>query len=447
MNLPAAQVEQETLVVGLGTTGLSVIRHLLACGQRLAVTDTRENPPGLAELDQIEGAASAWVGPLSTLDATCWRTIVVSPGVPVSLPELQAARAAGCELVGDVQLFVHAARQPLVAITGSNGKSTVTALAGELLRALGLRVAVGGNLGPPALELLGDDPEVYVLELSSFQLETTRDLGAASAAILNISADHLDRYPDMEAYLTAKMRILQGARHTVLNRDDDRLRPLCRSSTGPSFGLNPPPGPHDFGVVEVAGEPWLARGDDALLPVADLALHGRHNWLNALAALALVWPWVEDPRPLFPVLRSFTGLAHRSQRVRSHHGVDFIDDSKGTNVGATLAAIRGVTGPLVLIAGGQGKGQDFAPLADALVGKARGVILLGADAPQIAQALNGAVPLRLVTSMEEAVSVAAEWAQPGDTVLLSPACASLDMFSSFAERGERFARAVRELDT
>ncbi|HSM27816.1 MAG TPA: UDP-N-acetylmuramoyl-L-alanine--D-glutamate ligase [Thioalkalivibrio sp.] len=447
MSLPAAQVEQETLVVGLGATGLSVIRHLLACGQRVAVTDTRENPPGLDALNRIEGAASAWAGPLSALDAARWRHIVVSPGVPVSLPGLQAARAAGCELIGDVQLFVRAARQPLVAITGSNGKSTVTALAGELLRALGLRTAVGGNLGPPALELLRDDPEVYVLELSSFQLETTSDLGAASAAILNISADHLDRYPDMDAYLTAKTRILQGARQVVLNRDDDRLRPLCPSSTGPSFGLSAPPGPDDFGAVEVAGEPWLARGEDLLLPAADLALHGRHNWLNALAALALVWPWVEDPRPLLPVLRTFAGLAHRSQRVRSYDGIEFIDDSKGTNVGAALAAIRGVTGPLVLIAGGQGKGQDFAPLADALVGKARCVILLGVDAPQIAQALNGAVPLRLVTSMEEAVSVAAQWAQPGDTVLLSPACASLDMFSSFAERGERFARAVRELDT
>jgi UDP-N-acetylmuramoylalanine--D-glutamate ligase len=447
MTLPAAQLEQETLVVGLGATGLSVIRHLLARGQRAAVTDTRENPPGLAELNRIAGAAGAWMGPLSRLDPTGWRHIVVSPGVPVSLPGLQAARAAGCELIGDVELFVRAVRQPLVAITGSNGKSTVTALAGELLRALGLRTAVGGNLGPPALDLLGDDPEIYVLELSSFQLETTRDLGAASAAILNISADHMDRYPDMDAYVAAKTRILHGARQTVLNRDDERLQPLLRTCAGPTFGLNPPPQPDAFGVVEVAGEPWLARGGCALLPAAELALHGRHNWLNALAALALVWPWVDDHRPLLPVLRTFAGLAHRSQPVRCLDGVDYIDDSKGTNVGATLAAIRGVTGPVVLIAGGQGKGQDFAPLAEALVAKARGVILLGVDAPQIAQVLNGVVPVRLVTSIEEAVSVAAEWAQPGDTVLLSPACASLDMFSSFAERGDRFVRAVGELGT
>ena len=447
MNLPAAQLEQETLVVGLGATGLSVIRHLLASGQRVAVTDTRENPPGLAELNDIEGAAGAWVGSLSTLDPTRWRHLVVSPGVPVSLPGLQAARAAGCELIGDIELFARSARQPVVAITGSNGKSTVTALAGELLRALGLRAAVGGNLGPPALDLLGDDPEVYVLELSSFQLETTSDLGAASAAILNISADHLDRYPDMNAYAAAKIRILQGARQTVLNRDDERLRSLSRTCAGTTFGLSPPPQPDAFGVLEVEGEPWLARGECALLPAAGLALHGRHNWLNVLAALALVWPWVDDFRSLLPVLSTFAGLSHRSQRVRCHDGVEFIDDSKGTNVGATLAAIRGLTGPLVLIAGGQGKGQDFSPLADALVAKTRGVILLGVDAPQIAQALNGVVPLRFVTSMEEAVSVAAEWTQPGDTVLLSPACASLDMFSSFAERGERFARAVRELDT
>jgi UDP-N-acetylmuramoylalanine--D-glutamate ligase len=447
MNLHAAHLEQETLVVGLGATGLSVVRHLVALGQRVVVTDTRENPPGLEELKRIEGATSAWIGPMASVVPAHWRHIIVSPGVPVSMPDLQAAKAAGCELIGDIQLFLRAARKPVVAITGSNGKSTVTALAGELLGALGVRVAVGGNLGRPALDLLGEDPEVYVLELSSFQLETTSDLGAASAAILNISPDHLDRYPDIDAYFAAKMRILQGARHAVLNRDDDRLRPLCLASTGASFGLGPPPGPHDFGVVEVAGEPCLVRGDRALLPAAELGLHGRHNWLNALAALALVWPWVEDHRPLLPVLRAFQGLAHRSQRVSCREGVVYVDDSKGTNVGATLAAIRGVIGPLVLIAGGQGKGQDFAPLAEALVGKARGVILLGVDAHQIAEALNGAIPLRIVKSMEEAVAVAAEWAEPGDTVLLSPACASLDMFSSFSERGEHFARAVRELCT
>jgi len=335
--------------------------------------------------------------------------------------------------------------RPLIGITGSNGKSTVTALTGELLRALGLRTAVGGNFGPPALDLLAHEADVYVLELSSFQLETTHDLGAASAAILNISADHLDRYPGMEAYIAAKARILAGARQVVLNRDDPALAGLAESRGAVSFGFGPPPGSEDFGIMDVDGEPCLVRGAAPLLAAADLGLRGRHNWLNALAALALVWPWVDQPDPLLPVLRTFAGLPHRSQLVGRRAGVDYIDDSKGTNVGATLAAIRGVAGPLVLVAGGQGKGQDFAPLADALVGKARGVLLLGVDAPLVANALSGSVPVRMVASMEEAVAAAAQWAQPGDTVLLSPACASLDMFANYAERGDRFAAAVREL--
>lgn len=441
----AAAKQTDTLVVGLGATGLSVARHLAARGEAFAATDTREAPSGLARLAEIPGAATAWAGPLATLEPARWRRIIVSPGVPVALPELARAAASGAEILGDIELFARIAQRPVLGITGSNGKSTVTALAGALLAAQGQRVAVGGNFGTPALDLLGEDAELYVLELSSFQLETVHSLAAASATILNLSADHLDRYPDLASYAAAKARILNGARRIVLNRDDPVVVRLGAGRDAVSFGLDEPPGPEDFGILERGAQPWLMHGATPLLAAEDLALRGRHNWLNALAALALCWPWLADPARWRPALEAFTGLPHRSQPVGRYREVDYVDDSKGTNVGATLAALRGVAGPLILIAGGQGKGQNFAPLADALVGKARGVLLLGADAAAIAQALNGAVPVRIVASMEEAVAGAAEWAEPGDTVLLSPACASLDMFLNYADRGQRFAAAVRGL--
>ncbi|MBS0001574.1 MAG: UDP-N-acetylmuramoyl-L-alanine--D-glutamate ligase [Thioalkalivibrio sp.] len=447
MSETAAITKPDTLVVGLGATGLSVARHLAGRGEAFAITDTRDAPAGLARLAEIPGAESRWAGPLAALDPGVWRRIVISPGVPVALPELERAAAAGAEIVGDIELFARSVRQPVLGITGSNGKSTVTALSGALLEAQGRRVAVGGNFGTPALDLLDEDAELYVLELSSFQLETTRSLAPAGAAILNISADHLDRYADLEAYAAAKARILRGAQRIVVNRQDPVVAGLAAGRGAVTFGLDEPAGPEDFGILELGGQTWLARGATSLFPTAGLFVHGRHNWLNALAALALCWPWLEDPARWQPALGGFVGLPYRSRPVARHRDVDYVDDSKGTNVGATLAAIRGVAGPLILIAGGQGKGQDFAPLADALVGKARGVVLLGADAPAIAQALNGSVPVRIVDSMEEAVAGAAQWAQAGDTVLLSPACASLDMFANYAERGDRFAAAVRGLGT
>lgn len=446
MSDSAANMPRDTLIVGLGATGLSVVRHLVAQGERFAVTDTREAPAGLARLSEIAGSDNAWAGPLAKLEPGRWRRIIVSPGVPAALPELERAAAPGAEIVGDIELFARLARRPVLGITGSNGKSTVTALAGALLAADGHRVAVGGNFGTPALDLLDQEAELYVLELSSFQLETTYSLAASSAVILNISADHLDRYADLSAYAAAKARILQGARRIVLNREDPVVVRLGAGRDTVSFGLDEPPGPDDFGILERGAEPWLVRGATPLIAARDLALHGRHNWLNVLASLALCWPWLENAPRWRPVLQTFAGLPHRSRPVARRRGVDYVDDSKGTNVGATLAAIRGVAGPLILIAGGQGKGQDFAPLADALVGKARGVLLLGTDAPAIAQALNGAVPVRIVATMEDAVAGAAAWAEPGDTVLLSPACASLDMFASYADRGERFATAVRGLE-
>lgn len=441
----AANSLSGNLIVGFGETGLSVARHLAARGESFAVTDTREVPAGLVRLAQIPGAEGAWAGPLSKIDPGRWQRVIVSPGISKALPILNRAVANGAELIGDIELFARSARRPVIGITGSNGKSTVTALVGELLRALGQRVAVGGNFGTPALDLLESNPDLYVLELSSFQLETTCSLRAASAAILNISADHLDRYPDMTAYVAAKARILKGAERVVLGRDDPSLMALGEARHAVTFGSGPPSQPSDFGILDLNGEAWLAQGATPILAARELGLQGSHNWLNGLSALALVWPWVEDPASFIETLRSFTGLPHRSQWVARHAEVDYVDDSKGTNVGATLAAIGGISGQVILIAGGQGKGQDFTPLADALAGRARGVVLLGIDAPAIEQVLLGSVPVRRVDSIEDAVAKAAAWAQPGDTVLLSPACASLDMFTSYAERGERFAAAVRGL--
>ncbi|WP_017942783.1 MULTISPECIES: UDP-N-acetylmuramoyl-L-alanine--D-glutamate ligase [unclassified Thioalkalivibrio] len=443
------QSNGDNLIVGLGATGLSVARFLRARGLPFALTDTRAAP---AALDSGEPwLQDAWAGPLDTLDATGFARIIVSPGVALEHPVLQQARAAGARLTGDIDLFAEQATAPVIAITGSNGKSTVTALVGELLRAAGWQVAIGGNYGTPALELLDAAPELYVLELSSFQLERSDTLAPAAAAILNISPDHLDRYADLDAYVRAKARILDRAERGVLNREDAWLREIAlpESLKVISFGLDAPPGAADFGVRPAREDgPDLVRGDEVLLAAQRLRLRGQHNWANALAALALAWPWIDAGEPrarALAALAEFAGLPHRSQWIAEVGGVDYINDSKGTNVGATLAALRGTPGPLVLIAGGQGKGQDFAPLADYIPGKVRGVVLLGEDAPAIARALASVVPVQRVDDMASAVAQAAAWAEPGDTVLLSPGCASLDMYANYQARGDDFARAVREL--
>ncbi|MFO7954021.1 UDP-N-acetylmuramoyl-L-alanine--D-glutamate ligase [Thioalkalivibrio sp.] len=439
----------DNLIVGLGATGLSVARFLRAQGQSFALTDTRAAPVALEAAEAW--LEDAWAGPLDDLDATGYARIIVSPGVALEHPVLQQAGAAGARLTGDIDLFAERATAPVIAITGSNGKSTVTALVGELLEAAGYYVAVGGNFGTPALDLLEQAPQVYVLELSSFQLERSEALAPAAAAILNISPDHLDRYADLDAYVRAKARILDRAECGVLNRDDAWLREIAlpRGLQVISFGLDTPPGAGDFGVRPSREDgPNLVRGDEILIAVHRLRLRGQHNWANALAALALAWPWLEPGAPrarALAALAEFAGLPHRSQWIAQVGGVDYINDSKGTNVGATLAALRGTPGPLVLIVGGQGKGQDFTPLADYVPGKVRGVVLLGEDAPMIARALASVVPVQRVGDMTAAVAQAAAWAEPGDTVLLSPGCASLDMYENYRARGDDFARAVREL--
>ncbi|SDX06921.1 UDP-N-acetylmuramoyl-L-alanine--D-glutamate ligase [Thiocapsa roseopersicina] len=440
----------KTLVVGLGKTGLSCVRYLRSQGIATAVTDSREHPPGLQQLRDEMPEVAVFVGGFEPEAFAAAARLVVSPGVPISDPLIRDAMARGVEVVGDIELFARAAQAPICAITGSNGKSTVTTLLGQMAAAAGQRVSVGGNLGEPALGLLDSSVERYVLELSSFQLETTFSLGADVAVVLNVSADHMDRYPDLDAYAQTKGRIYRGARVAVVNRDDPIVAAMPRDADLEiGFTLGGPTG-SDFGLRVHDGAHWLCRGTQPLMPASEVRIPGMHNLANALAALALASGCGLPMEQSCTVLRRFSGLPHRSELVAERDGVRWYDDSKGTNPGATVAALEGLippgsTGRAVLIAGGEGKGADFAPLRSAVKRTARAVVLIGRDAGLIAQALDGEVPLWEAVSMQDAVARAAAIARPGDTVLLSPACASFDMFESYEHRGRVFAEAVRGL--
>lgn len=435
------------VVAGLGTTGLSVVRYLHAQGYRVAVTDSRIHPPGLADLP--EGVDCA----LGGLDEALLRQagrIILSPGIAPQDPAIAAAQAAGVPVVGDIQLLREATEVPIVAITGSNAKSTVTTLVGQMAADAGRRVAVGGNLGRPALDLLGDDPELIVLELSSFQLETTSNLRAAVAVVLNLSEDHLDRHGSMIAYHAAKHRIFQGCARVVYNRDDVLTRPLVPDATPMvGFGLSAP----DIGqyglLPDEQGKTCLARGRERLLRADQLKIQGRHNLANALAALALGEAVGLPMDSMLQTLQQFAGLKHRCQYVDEQDGVRFYNDSKGTNVGATLAAIEGLGamleesgGKVTVILGGVGKGQDFSPLAAALRRYGRLAVLIGEDGPRIGHAIGNAVATETAVDLAEAVQKCRQGSVPGDVVLLSPACASFDMFKDYSDRGEQFVQTV-----
>ena len=437
------------IVVGLGKSGMSLVRFLAKQGVSFAVADTRDNPPELATLRQDYPQVEVRCGELDVEFLCRADELYVSPGLALATPALQQAAARGVKLSGDIELFARNAKAPIVAISGSNAKSTVTTLVGEMAAAAGKRVAVGGNLGTPALDLLDDSVELYVLELSSFQLETTDQLGAEVATVLNVSEDHMDRYSGLPAYHLAKHRIFRGARQVVVNRQDALSRPLIGEGLPCwTFGLNTPDF-HGFGLREENGEKYLAFQFDTLMPVRELKIRGAHNQSNALAALALGHAVGLPFDAMLSALRTFTGLAHRCQWLRERAGVSYYDDSKATNVGAALAAIEGlgvdITGKLVLIAGGDGKGADFSALRAPVVAYCRVVVLLGRDSELLAKTFGDAVPLVRVKTLEDAVQRAAEWAQDGDAVLLSPACASLDMFKNFEERGRLFAHAVEAL--
>jgi len=452
MTVPAEKMTERfdssyrTLVVGLGETGLSVARYLLRHGVMVAIVDSRENPPGLARLrNELPADIALFLGGFRDEAFARAEQIVVSPGVPLALPEIVAARARGVAVIGDVELFAQAATAPVIAVTGSNGKSTVVTLVGAMARRAGLDARVGGNIGTPALDLLeAHEPDLYVLELSSFQLETLQSLRPCAAVVLNVSADHLDRYRDLQEYAAAKQAIYRGADIQVVNHDDPVAAALADSHRPQvGFGRHAPEG-DDYGLVDHAGELWLARGDRCLLPAAAVRMPGRHNLSNALAALALGEAAALPLEAMLETLTEFQGLPHRMQFVAEQDDVRWYNDSKGTNVGATLAAIAGIDAGLVLIAGGDGKGADFTALAAALQGKGRGAVLIGKDAPLLERVLQDVLPLARAADMREAVRMAAAMAQPGDAVLLSPACASTDMYRNYVERGEKFMQAVQE---
>ena len=437
------------IVVGLGKSGMSLVRFLAQRGVSFAVADTRENPPELATLRRDYPQVEVRCGELDVEFLCRADELYVSPGLALATPALQAAAARGVKLSGDIDLFARNAKAPIVAISGSNAKSTVTTLVGEMAVAAGKRVAVGGNLGMPALDLLSDDVELYVMELSSFQLETTHQLGAEVATVLNVSEDHMDRYSGLPAYHLAKHRIFRGARQVVVNRQDALTRPLMSDGLPCwTFGLGAPDF-KAFGLREENGEKYLAFEFQNLMPVRELKVRGAHNQANALAALALGHAVGLPFDAMLSSLRTFTGLEHRCQWVRELDGVSYYNDSKATNVGAALAAIDGLgmdmDGKLVLIAGGDGKGADFSGLRDSVTRYCRAVVMIGRDADLIADALGDAVPQVRAASLDEAIAQCRALAQPGDAVLLSPACASFDMFKNYEERGQLFARAVGAL--
>lgn len=434
-------------VIGTGITGLSVARFLAQQHQAFVLFDTRESPPNIEKIKAEFPDIQIELGELDGDTLLLCDEIIVSPGVAIETPAIAKAKNSGIPVVGDIELFVRYAKAPIVAITGSNAKSTVTTLVGEMAAKAGINVAVGGNLGTPALELLNDDVELYVMELSSFQLETVTKLNAKVATILNISADHLDRYTDMRAYILAKLRVYFGAENIVVNRNDVLTHPPLAATAKPIyFGGKADFG--SFGLIEENGEDYLAKNLTPLMPVRELKISGKHNVDNALAALALGNAAGIPIAAMVDTLKEFRGLHHRCEFVANKKGVDFYNDSKGTNIGATIAAIAGLArapAKLIVIAGGEGKGQDFTELRPVLQKNPCQLILIGRDAPVIAKAVNDCAPIEFAGSMEDAVQLSYALAQPGDAVLLSPACASFDMFKNYEDRGNQFCAAVNAL--
>ncbi|MDH5370147.1 MAG: UDP-N-acetylmuramoyl-L-alanine--D-glutamate ligase [Gammaproteobacteria bacterium] len=439
------------LVVGLGKTGLSCARYLSEQGIEVAITDSRVHPPALDELQKTYPDIAVFVGGFNSEAferATC---LIVSPGISLREPLISEARARGTEIIGDIELFARNANAPVVAITGSNGKSTVTTLLGEMAKTAGLDVRVGGNIGVPALDLLYEPrPDLYVLELSSFQLETTDNLNACAAAILNISEDHMDRYHDLNDYTAAKAKVYYGTGTLIVNLDDERVMAtanLVRQGRSLLGFTASKPKDNQFGICSQSdNEDYLCYGNKLLLPVSELKIKGQHNVVNALAAIALGQEANIPLDAMIATLREFPGLPHRSQWIAEKNGVTWYNDSKATNVGAAIAAINGIeANNIILIAGGQGKGQDFSPLKDAVKNKVKHLIVLGEDADLLSRELSGCTEISKVNDLSEAVKKANEIAVDGDAVLLSPACASFDMFSGFEQRGELFVAAVLEV--
>ena len=433
------------VIIGMGVTGRSVARFFRSTRRPFVWLDTRDEPPGLAEVMAEFPDLNCELGDLKVETLLGAGEIIVSPGVPLQTPAIQAAKNAGVTVLGDIELFLREKQAPVVAITGSNGKSTVTALVGAMAEASGKRVSVGGNIGTPVLDLLQTgECDLYVLELSSFQLETVHNLQAGVATVLNVSEDHMDRYDSLQQYYLSKQRIYFGAEQVVVNRQHPLTAPpLAEGVTQYSFGLDAPDR-NGFGIVTKDGDEYIAFEFNPLLPTDCLRMAGRHNLANGLAALALGHAAGLDMDAMLSAPQKFPGLPHRCQWVANLDGVDFYNDSKGTNVGATLSAINGLSNAnrkVVLIAGGVGKGADFTPLNQAAP-HLRGVVLMGRDAAQIGEQLNLNVTVEFSASLEEALQLSRQLANKGDVVLLSPACASFDMFTGFEDRGNQFMDLV-----
>lgn len=432
------------VVLGLGATGLSVARYLRRAGIDARFVDSRANPPGMEELRASWPEAEVTLGAMRLPENV--DRIIVSPGIADSEPLLKKARKANIEIVSDIELFAREAKAPFVAITGSNGKSTVTTLLFHMGRAAGKETLAGGNLGEPALDLLDQQqPDLYVLELSSFQLQRTKSLPAAVAVLLNVSPDHLDWHASEREYRNAKYRVYREAAAAVINRADKRaIKETKRFDRLISFGLDAPE-EGQYGLRSEAGVNYLARGNTLLIATTDIAMYGRHNHANALAALAAGELLGFEAATMLQVLSEFPGLPHRMQFVARKGSVNYINDSKATNVAAAVASVDSVDGMIVLLAGGLGKGGDFSELAAALESKLRAAVLFGSDAASIAAALDTVMPVYFATDMDDAVQQAAAFAETDDTALLAPACASFDQFANYAARGDAFRIAVEAL--
>lgn len=441
--------DHKRVLVGLGMTGLSCARYLANKQKLFSMVDSREDPPCLEEFKKEFPEVELHLGEISDLSLRGANELVVSPGVALEVPAIAKAMAAGVTVCGDIDLFRRESKAPIIAITGSNGKSTVTTLVGEMVARDDKKVLVGGNIGVPALELLAlETPDFYVLELSSFQLERSEVLAAEVATVLNISADHMDRYADLQAYHQAKHKIFRECKQVVVNRSDSLTRPLVPEGVKVwSFGLDRPDF-HGFGLIIKQDVEYLAFEFETLMPVAELKIAGRHNIENALAALAIGRAVGLSFPPMLEVLAEFKGLPHRCQYVDEQKAIRYYNDSKGTNVGATVAAINGFGGgavKVVLIAGGESKDADFNPLIVAVKNHCRAVVLIGDAADELERLLVGVVHTVIATGMDQAVREAAGLSNEGDVVLLSPACASFDMFENYQQRGNAFVAAVHSL--
>ena len=436
--------QSAVLIVGLGKTGYSIARFLASQSVHFAITDTRDVPPFIEEFRENFPDAAVFLDGFNATAFEAATHLVISPGVSLDHPLIAAAQARGVPVMGDLDLFAAVVDVPVLAVTGSNGKSTVTTLLGLMAESDGRQSRAGGNLGTPMLDLIDETVEMYVLELSSFQLESSHLLEPLVATVLNISPDHMDRYPDLAAYAAAKERIFNGQGVMVLNRDDPAVVAMAQTNRKVTwFGLDA--AEVEYELREHEGQEWIFAHGEPVMARSEVRLHGRHNLANVLASLAIGDAAGLSRKAMTEAIREFTGLPHRTEWVAEINGVTFINDSKATNVGACIAALHGMDKPVILIAGGDGKGADFRVLREAVGQKVKALILIGRDAPLLGEALGDLVHTVMAVSLSKAVQASAQIAVAGDVVMLAPACASLDQFKDYQERGRIFQEEVRNL--